>query len=605
MTDSAQSHGGRTAAPGRLLGLAQVIGLCAVAACSDAHEPNPPSRIAEIEVDPNDTLTVDVGSAFQLSPTARDTSGQALYGLSYQWTSSKAQVATVTTDGLVRAVGEGTTRVSATTEGVSGYVTVVVTPTDVVAIDLLPGELPLMPHSQAYLGARGRTATGEVRHFGSLDVLWSSSDSALLTLRQSTRGKVQVVSALRAGTAVLTARRGPVTASVEVQVAPRRFRSISTSGHHACVIIEGEAAYCWGSNTWGQVGAGLPDSLCGDQYYCNVQPLLVAGAHQWSVLEAGFGHTCGVTTDSRLWCWGVPYPIESGGSFCLPMDSDLSLGCWPEPVLEDPAFSAVEAWPGGAHGCALSTAGAVACWGDGRENRLGTSFPPGYCTELAPGGGGPEYPCARDPALITDLGPFTAVRAGGGHSCALAAAGEIHCWGNNGEGQLGRGTVGGDDLPGPVDGTRTYSALDAGSSHTCALSEGRAFCWGSNDEGQLGSMEDGGCDTSPPVACRPVEVAGGPFTTIAAGGNHTCALDSSGAAWCWGGNDQGQLGTGTTTPSSVPVRVTGGLRFGTLSAGEGATCGLATTGLAYCWGRTTGDGTNTSRPVPTLVLGQS
>jgi alpha-tubulin suppressor-like RCC1 family protein len=589
----------------RVSSLALAIGLIATAACSDAHEPNPPSRIAEIEVSPDDTLTVDVGSAFHLSPTARDTSGQALYGLSYQWSSSQAQVATVTTDGLVRAVGEGTTRVSATREGVSGYVTVVVTPTDVVAIDFLPGDLPLMPHSQAYLGARGRTATGEVRQFGALDVLWSSSDSSILTLRQSTRRKGEVVSALRAGTAVLTARRGPVTASIEVQVEPRRFRSISTSGYHACAIIEARAAYCWGHNTWGELGGGLPDSLCGDQYYCNVQPLLVVGVQPWSALEAGFGHSCGVTTDSRLWCWGVPYPIEAGGSYCLPMDSDLSLACWPEPALQDPAFSAIEAWPGGSHGCALSSAGVVGCWGDGRGNLLGTSFPPAYCTERAPGGGGGEYPCAYSPAAIADAATFTAVRSGASHTCALTTAGEIHCWGSNQGGRLGRGTLEGDDLPGPVDGARTYSALDAGSGHTCALSEGHAFCWGENADGQLGTTENGGCEASPPAACRPVEVAGGPFTTIAAGGNHTCALDSSGVAWCWGGNDQGQLGTGTTAPSTLPLQVAGGQRFVTLSAGEGATCGLATTGLAYCWGRSTGDGTDISRMVPTLVLGQS
>jgi hypothetical protein len=585
-------------------GLVLAVGVLALAACSNGSEPSAPSRLAEIKVDSRDTVTVDIGAAFRLSPIARDTAGQFFYNLTYEWRSLDPRVATVTAEGLVRAVGVGTATVSARREGVVGTVTVVVIPTELVAIDIIPGDLPLMARSQAYLRARGRTATGEVRFFGYLDIVWSSSDSSIVALRPSTRiGESEIASANRAGTAVITARRGPLTAAIAVQVKPRRLQSISAGDGHACAVIEGGAAYCWGDNTWGELGGGLPDSLCGFPMYCNVQPLLVTGTHRFSALEARFGHACGVTTDRRLWCWGVPYPIEAGGSFCIPMDSDLSLGCWPEPALLDPAFAAVEAWPGGAHGCALSTTGMVACWGDGRGNRLGTSFPPGYCTELAPGGGGPEYPCARNPAPIADPGTFSAVRSGGSHSCALTSTGEIRCWGNNGEGQLGRGTLGGDALPGPVDGDRAYSALDAGSAHTCALSDGRALCWGRNGEGQLGSTENAGCEASPPVACRPVEVAGGPYTRIDAGANHTCALDAAGAAWCWGGNDQGQLGTGMTTPSPVPVRVTGGHSFATISAGGGLTCGVATTGLAYCWGRPVGDGTNLSRTVPT-VLGQ-
>ena len=146
--------------------------------------------------------------------------------------------------------------------------------------------------------------------------------------------------------------------------------------------------------------------------------------------------------------------------------------------------------------------------------------------------------------------------------------------------------------------------LAAGLEHTCALTTGgAAYCWGRNDAGQLG--DGSGTNTSTPVA-----VSGGlTFSAIAAGFWHTCGLTTAGAVYCWGYSDQGQLGNGSTTGSLAPVAVSGGLTFSAVAIEEDArhTCGLTDAGAAYCWGQNSygelGNGSRTSSSTPVAVSG--
>jgi hypothetical protein len=151
---------------------------------------------------------------------------------------------------------------------------------------------------------------------------------------------------------------------------------------------------------------------------------------------------------------------------------------------------------------------------------------------------------------------------GAGHTCALVAGGELRCWGNNDVGQLGDGTT--DDRPTPVAVRQApggaplagVRAVALGSAHGCALSSGgQVQCWGGNDAGQLG---DGTTEARPaPVAVR--EAPGGAplggVRALATGQRHNCALLDGGDVRCWGANDAGQLGDGTTTNRATPVAV--------------------------------------------------
>jgi alpha-tubulin suppressor-like RCC1 family protein len=212
---------------------------------------------------------------------------------------------------------------------------------------------------------------------------------------------------------------------------------------------------------------------------------------------------------------------------------------------------------------------------------------------------------AKNPFSASATVPATAIAAGGAHSCALTSAGGVKCWGWNGKGELGDGTTGMQWPPVEVSGlSGGVSAIAAGEGHSCALtSSGGVRCWGWNEKGQLG-------DGTARDRLTPVDVVGlsSGVTAIAAGAEHNCALTSSGAVKCWGGNVFGQLGDGTTTDRWTPVGVSGlsgGVRA--IAAGGVQSCALTTGGGVKCWGANkdgeVGDGTTTNRLTPVDVAG--
>jgi hypothetical protein len=142
-----------------------------------------------------------------------------------------------------------------------------------------------------------------------------------------------------------------------------------------------------------------------------------------------------------------------------------------------------------------------------------------------------------------------------------------------------------------------YIGIAAGRRHFCALTDLKAiYCWGANDKGALG-------DGTTTLRTAPVRVSGGVlFDSLTAGDDHACALTASGAAFCWGANADGQLGDGTTIERHSPVPVAGGLAFRSITAGGAQTCGLTSTGAAYCWGSSV-PGAPAPKTMPTQVTG--
>jgi len=180
---------------------------------------------------------------------------------------------------------------------------------------------------------------------------------------------------------------------------------------------------------------------------------------------------------------------------------------------------------------------------------------------------------------------FTVLAAGGGHTCGITTGGAAYCWGNNETGQLGNGVTDQDPSRTPIavstTGLPAFTSLTAGDSHTCALAAGTgAYCWGYNYSGAVGNGAAHEIETTP-VAVRSPD---GALVAVATSNYHTCGLTATGKAFCWGSNNFAQLGDGTKADRSVPTAVATGLTFTALAPGDDHTCGVATTGTAYCWG---------------------
>ena len=202
---------------------------------------------------------------------------------------------------------------------------------------------------------------------------------------------------------------------------------------------------------------------------------------------------------------------------------------------------------------------------------------------------------------------FIQVSAGFSTTCGVTTDHRAYCWGFNLLGEVGDGTTENRDLPVAVVGGHKFSQIEANFEHTCGLSypDNKAYCWGSNEEGQLGIGTNDGVPHS-----TPLPVSGGlTFRRLTAGYNHSCGVTTSDKIYCWGLNTNGQLGDGTdVVRRKTPRLVTGGLAFSWVDAGANHTCGITTDAHAFCWGYgkdgERGDGSVTERiRIPRAVLG--
>jgi alpha-tubulin suppressor-like RCC1 family protein len=220
--------------------------------------------------------------------------------------------------------------------------------------------------------------------------------------------------------------------------------------------------------------------------------------------------------------------------------------------------------------CALTSTGAAYCWGADSSYQLGTG------DNLKINSSTP-IPVAR--GLIS----FSAIAAGRSHTCGIRSGdGAALCWGDNKNGQLGRGTI--DSIPHddalPVAGGVAFSQISTKGDFTCGLATaGTIYCWGIDSVGQTGQIPDATFATP-----TPAQVSGTGFTTVSVGWSHACALTGAGAAKCWGDDTYEQLGNGLTIGGGpAPSDVAGALSFSAISAGSRSTCAVAADG-AYCWG---------------------
>lgn len=325
--------------------------------------------------------------------------------------------------------------------------------------------------------------------------------------------------------------------------------AIAAGGNHTCAVTSESGVECWGLNVNGQLGDGTTTS--------RLTPAAVSGlSSDVRAIAVHDAHSCALTSHGGAECWGYNGSGELGDGTTTERDT---------PVPVSGRQSGVQAIAAGEdHTCALLNGGGVECWGRNTYGELGDGTTDDRLTPV--------------PVYGLESG-VQAISAGEINTCALTNAGRVECWG---AGPLGDGTTSDSAFPVVVSGLSSgVRAIAAGGTQTCALTSGGGVkCWGYNDSGELG-------DGTRTQRNRPVNVSGlsNGVQAIAAGEIHTCALLSDGGVKCWGDNYFGQLGDGTTTNRSRPVAVSG-LAGGVqaITAGAVHTCALLSDGGFRCWG---------------------
>lgn len=355
--------------------------------------------------------------------------------------------------------------------------------------------------------------------------------------------------------------------------------ALAAGVNHTCALLGDGTVRCWGSNGGGQLGIGI---FGGNR----LTPVAVSGLTNVTALEAGAQNTCALLANGTVRCWGVNNFGQLGDGTTLSRSV---------PTTVSGLSNVIAVAAGGSHTCALLVNGIARCWGVNGSGRLGDGTTVNRLT----------------PVTVSGLIDAVDIETGSAHTCALHSSGTARCWGLNGSGQIGDGTTVNRLTQVQVGGFENAVNITAGGSHTCALlADGSAKCWGANQSGQLGIS-----NTAPTnIAPTPVLGGGGGVTArdIAAGRNHTCAVRANGTVACWGSNDSGQLGDGTTTNRLTPVTVIFSLNnpltnVVAIALGESHTCALVTVGVPLCWGLNSsgqlGNGTVSSSPTPVGVLG--
>jgi alpha-tubulin suppressor-like RCC1 family protein len=351
--------------------------------------------------------------------------------------------------------------------------------------------------------------------------------------------------------------------------------SISAGGEHACALVSG-AAYCWGENYNGELGDG---TNINSAVPVAVDTSGVLAGQTLIQITAGYEYTCALDSAGAAFCWGSNLYGQLGDGNTTKSNVPVAVSAGSVPAGQ----TLTQITAGVVHTCALDTAGLAYCWGWNAYGQLGD----GNTTNSS-------VPAAVNTSGVLAGQPLSQITSGAYVTCALDAAGAAYCWGYNIYGELGDGTNTNTDVPVAVDTSgalagRSLTQINTSWYHTCAVdTTGDAFCWGRNSYGQLGDGSSAGSNV--PVAVDASgALAGQAVTQITAGAYDTCALDAAGAAYCWGYNLYGELGNASTTGSAVPVAVdTGGPLAGKtltqIGAGVWHSCGLDAAGAVYCWG---------------------
>lgn len=364
-----------------------------------------------------------------------------------------------------------------------------------------------------------------------------------------------------------------------------RWDSVDAAVLSTCGILTDQTLWCWGNNEYRQLGVDAPDR---DQIE---QPHRITAPTHWADVAAGVEHTCGISDDAELYCWG-----ENVGKAIDPDEpEDATVGV----TLVDDRRNWRQVDTAYQHSCAVTDEHELYCWGEGAA-RLGSMDDDDRLVQVAPPVGFSE-----------DFSGWQQVSVGQGHSCGIAEISQTSrafCWGYVGHGRLGAGEISGvekidDRVEVELDTPSDIESISAGTDYTCAAAgppgaNPAVHCWGHAEHGKLGIGSPDEEEYSTPQRVDADTHLHQVSTTF----KHTCALEHNGPnLYCWGNREAGQLGDGSVAsdPVVVPAKVEFDGEFRSVSAAALHTCGITEDESLWCWGTNDNGQTGTGAEEPT------
>jgi len=393
-----------------------------------------------------------------------------------------------------------------------------------------------------------------------------TADGTLYAWGDNSKGQLGNNSTTQSNVPAAVSRGAGATTTLYKQVAAGYFHSLAVSADGTL--------YAWGDNSKGQLGN---NSTTNSSVLVAVSQGAGATTTRFGQVAAGQYRSLALAADGTRYAWGDNTNGQLGNNSTTQSNVlvAVSLGAAPAGT----SFTQVALGSAGLH--ALAADGSVYAWGTNTSGQLGNNSTTNSSVPVA----------AQAPATT---GYVQAAGAGGGHSLGLRADGTLYAWGQNNLGQLGNNTTTNSLVPAAVSlgaapaGTR-FGQTSAGSFLSLALAaNGTLYAWGYNIYGELGNNTT--TSSSVPVAVSAGAVPTGTrFVQVAAGSLHALTLTANGTLYAWGSNSNGQLGNNSTTNSSVPVAVSAGAvptdtRFVQVATGYYHSLALAADGKIYAWG---------------------
>ena len=360
---------------------------------------------------------------------------------------------------------------------------------------------------------------------------------------------------------------------------PSEVGRIAAGDAHTCAIASNDVVWCWGDNTYGQLGSSAHASIPNGYALSPVQAAALPGGRVARRITSGNRHVCVLADDGTVWCWG-----ENG----FGQVGDSSLSNQPDPVQVTLGGAATLVAAGGNTTCAVLTNNSVYCWGRNNRGQLGK----GSASTFA----------QATPTVVTSIPSqliVSSLDVGALHTCATSTAGDTWCWGAFDNGRLG--TNGSSDVFTPQRISTLSSGMSAdvaaGFDHTCAVVGTAAWCFGRNNNGQLGVDPSVTTEGFSPSAIQLSANA----RSVHVGTGFSCVVLVTNAVECFGVNDNGQLGDTTMNSPRYTSAGVSGLSANIVDVAIGAshTCAVTNAGAVKCWGLNSlgqlGDSTQTRR----------